>query len=93
MNQIENVSQRKVTLTLIPGEIPTSANPNGRAPVRVELDAARGLDEKPSPGARTRMTLAEMAKASGRDAKELSAQLDKSPTLRALQESGTIRVS
>lgn len=93
MIQIENVSQRKVTLTLIPGEIPTQANPNGRAPVRVTLDAARGLDEKPLLGAVTRMTLAEMAKASGIDVKEISARLDKSPTLRALQESGTIRVS
>ncbi len=93
MNLIENVSQRKVTLTLIPGEIPTNANPNGLAPVKVTLDAARGLDEKPIPGAVTRVSVADMAKLSGRDAKDIGAQLDKSPTVRSLQESGTIRVS
>lgn len=92
MQTIENVSQRPVILTLRPGSLAVRDNA-GSESVKVTLSPAQDIAGKPILGAVSRMTIDEMAKRSGVDAKDIRAQLGKSKTFAALQSDGTIRVS
>lgn len=91
MQFVENTSQRPITLTLRPGSLSVRDNA-GSESAKVTLPAAMDLAGKPIAGASARMTLADMAKRSGVDVKDIASQLSKSKTIAALVGDGTIRV-
>lgn len=91
MQTVTNTSQRPITLTLRPGSLAVRGDA-GTPSAKITLDPARSLADKPIDGTSS-MTIAEMAKRTGVDAKDIRDQLGKSKTFAALQADGTIRVS